>query len=212
MFKLSKQQQEAVDSNARIKLIMGANRSGKTTVLLRCLLKEMKKLNSKDAKVVIYEINNGFSEFIAREIKYNFRDIIYTCMYHKDRITFETTYGIIEITTGFVETIESCDIVVVDGASRNKYLKEILSSYSGYCNENGLTKLIIAGHCPEDTKNFFYRQWCTAFYSYIKDTEAFKLRTWDNPAMAPRKEQWEKEILPNMGLERYIRDYYATII
>lgn len=212
MFRLSENQQKIVDSDARIKLIMGAHRSGKTTVLLSCLLNEMKKLNSKDTKIVVYEIDIRYARLMMREIKRYFGDIIYTI--NSSEMVFETTYGVIEILK--LDTSEAIpinyDIVVMDGASRNKYLDEILYRYSCYCNENGLAKLIIAGHCPEDTNNAFYKQWCTAFYSVVKDTEAFKLKTWDNFALALQKEELEKEMLSHMSLERYIRDYYAVNI
>lgn len=204
MIKLSKQQQEAVDSNARIKLIMGANRSGKTLVTIKALEKAMKELNSKETKIVIYELPGSHSRVFMNEIKKLMRDLIYSI--NKEEMVIVTTYGTIEI-KDYQNDDEDYDIVVIDAASRNKYVEEILK-----VQNNESTKFIITGHCPEDTNNYFYKLWCSVFYGATTDMKAFKLRTYDNPVIATKKEQWEKEILPNMDLERYIRDYYATII
>lgn len=204
MFKLTEKQQEIVDSNARIKLVMGASRSGKTLVTIKTLEKEMKKLNSKETKVAIYEFPGSHSRVLMNEIKKLMRDLIYTI--YKEKMIIVTTYGTIEIKE-YQDGDEGYDIVVIDAASRNKYIEEILRMYN-----NGITRFIITGHCPEDINNYFYKLWCSAFYSSITDMKAFKLRTYDNPAIAHKKEEWEKEFLSRMSLERYIRDYYATII
>lgn len=205
MFKLSEKQQEIVDSNARIKLVMGGMRSGKTLVTIKALEREMKRLNSKETRIVIYELPGSHSRVLMSEIKKLMRDLIYTVS--KEEMIIVTTYGTIEIKEYTDVELENYDIVIIDAATRNKYIEEIIRKQN-----NGITKFIITGHCPEDENNYFYTLWCSAFYGYVKDTEAFKLRTWDNPAMARRKEEWEKQIMPSVGLERYVRDYYATII
>jgi len=77
----------------------------------------------------------------------------------------------------------------------------------------GTKKVKVAvGHCPESENNIFYKAWCTAFYGSVLDTKAFKLTSWENPYMATEKEELEPNTLTRMSLERYVRDYYATII
>lgn len=204
MFKLTKQQQEAVGSNARIKLIMGAQRSGKTLTTIKSLKKEMKKLNSKETKIVVYELPGNHSKILMNEIVELMRDLVYSIS--KKRMVIVTTCGTIEIKE-YENGDEGYDIVVIDAATRNKYIEEIINE-----QDNGITKFIIAGHCPEDESNYFYRLWNSAFYGHIEDTKAFKLKTWDNPAMLRRKNEWEKQVMNSMSIERYIRDYYAVNI
>lgn len=204
MLTLTKWQQEAIESNARIKLIMGAERSGKTTTLIKALEREMKKLNSRETRVVIFEFKGSFARMIMREISWQLKDIIYSI--NKTQMVIETTYGVIEI-RDYEEGICPPDIVAVDTATRFNNLDEIIKLYGGIARS-----FIIAGHCPKDINNYFYKAWASSYYGEITGAKAFKLKAWDNPALAHKREELEKELLPVMGLERYVRDYFATII
>lgn len=212
MIKLTEKQQQIVDSNARIKLIMGAQRSGKTLISLLYLFDKMKQKNNRNTKAVIYTVNSAQYLFLGREIKGRIdKEILINIKNNHECIEFETIHGTISVEIfnyeEFKEYRPNIDIIVIDSATRNKYLGEIYQEY-----KVRLIEMIIVGHCPEDETNTFYKIWNKAYANNDDDIKAFKLKTWDNPTMTDKKEEWERDLLKHMTLERYIRDYYATII
>lgn len=224
MIELSVKQQKILDSEARIKLIMGGVRSGKTLISLLCLKKEMEKLNSKKTNVIIYEAGERYQQLMIKEIKHYLEDILIEIS--SNTKTIKTIYGSIEISARktseeFINYTEykkyvnnymkKYNIFLIDNASKNKSISDIVFHLPDKSN------LIVAGHCPEDEKNEFYNEWYEIKYDRFSleeelEKEAFKLTTWDNPTMVDKKEEKELELIKSMGLERYIRDYYAILI
>ncbi len=204
MLQLTPKQQKIVKSPARVKFIMGGVRSGKTITSLLALLEEMKRTNNPNTKAVIYEITCNFLRQIYRDIKalhesgyIQINEIQHMgCGYY-----ISTPYGTIDIKL-YDEDDGEYDISFMDAATRNKYFNDIYY-------KNILSKLIISGHCPKDTENPFYKMWLDAYKSDIPDIKAFRLGTWDNPAMADKKDDWENRLIAKMGLENYFREYYA---
>lgn len=215
MFKLTEKQQEIVDSNARVKLIMGGMRSGKTITLIACVEKAMRGLNSRGTQVLIHVPNSKHARMMVREIPYRIsRDILIDV--NKESFIISTTYGVVEIQTfdDFIingsfdipeieKELLKFDIIAIDNSTSSSLFETIINAP---CND-----IIAVGHCPEDENNAFYKSWTFAHFDIV-DTEAFKMGTWDNPSMVDKKEEHEPNLIKSMELERYIRDYYATII
>ncbi len=222
MFNLTKKQQEIVDSNARIKLIMGGMRSGKTTILLASIERAMRELNSRGTQVLIHVPNIKYAQMMIRDIPHRIsRDILIDI--DKKNLIISTTYGVIEIETfnkeeyGFEQIgkeisrnlfaigkeLLKFDIIATDNSTSLSLFDLIINTP---CND-----IIAAGHCPEDKNNAFYKTWLSAYYNDIPDTKAFKLTTWNNPVMDDKRE-YEPRLIKSMGLEKYVRNYYATFI
>jgi hypothetical protein len=172
----------------------------------------MKKKNNENTQAVIYVISPAFQLYTGREIKALIdKEILISISNRIDIIEFKTIYGTITITVFDIEEFEEyrphIDIILIDNATRNKYLAKIYEEY-----KVRFVDIIVSGHCPEDETNTFYKIWNKAYANNDDDIKAFKLKTWDNPTMTDKKEEWERDLLKHMTLERYIRDYYATII
>lgn len=216
MLRLSEKQQEIIDSNARIKLIMGGVRSGKTATLIVCVEKAMRELGSRDTKALIHVPSERLKRQLFRELKYQIsKDIVYE--FNLTDMTVTTTYGTIEIETfndfltkdGFdILEIErellKYDIVANDSSTSSSLFETITNTP---CDN-----IIAAGHCPMDKENNFYKSWFSSYYGDIPDTKAFRISTWDNPAMAPKREKFENQLISSMGLNKYTIQYLATFV
>lgn len=217
MFQLTEKQREIIKSNAKIKLIMGGMRSGKTVALLGCVGKAMKQLNSETTKILIHVPGGEKNRSqLFREIQNQIsKEIIVRC-YPVDMI-IETIYGTIEVDTFGDAIIKSdvgiseiekelakCDIIAADNSTSSSLFGMILNAPCDH--------IIMAGHCPENRYNPFYKTWCVANCCNIADTEAFHMNTWDNPDMIDRKEKYESKLINSMGFKKYAKDYYATFI
>lgn len=217
MFQLTEKQREIIKSNAKIKLIMGGMRSGKTVALLGCVGKAMKQLNSETTKILIHVPGGEKNRSqLFREIQNQIsKEIIVRC-YPVDMI-IETIYGTIEVDTFGDAIIKSdvgiseiekelakYDIIAADNSTSSSLFGMILNAPCDH--------IIMAGHCPENRYNPFYKTWCVANCCNIADTEAFHMNTWDNPDMIDRKEKYESKLINSMGFKKYAKDYYATFI
>lgn len=214
--KATEKQQEIVNSNARIKLIMGGMRSGKTVTLIACVEKAMRELGSRDTKALIHVPSERLKKQLFRDLKNQISHEIVLEFNLTDMVT-TTTYGTIEIETfndfltkdGF-DTLEierellKCDIVASDSSTCSSLFETIINTP---CNN-----IIAAGHCPMDNENSFYKSWSSSYYGDIPDTKAFRMSTWDNPAMAPKREKFENQLISSMGLNKYTIQYLATFV
>ena len=219
MFQLTEKQREIIKSNAKIKLIMGGMRSGKTVALLGCVGKAMKQLNSETTKVLIHvpggeknrsqlfrEIQNQISKETVVRVRLSVHEMI-----------IQTIYGTIEVDTFSDAIIKSdvgiseiekelakYDIIAADNSTSSSLFGMILNAPCDH--------IIMAGHCPDDKYNPFFKTWRVAHYCNIANTEAFHMNTWDNPGMIDRKEKYESKLINSMGFKKYAKDYYATFI
>lgn len=199
MIKLTKQQQEIVDNPARIKIVMGGYRSGKTTLAIMNLWEEMKRRKNPRFRA-IYLVNSDSL------MAYTFREMEYLSPKSFLISKINSPYGHIELNAifGTIYIAKKIlpygfDNITIDNASSNSYVsKELL---------NSMESVFVAGHLPEDTGNTFFRLWLYAYFAQPQDVAAFRFGTYENPEMGERKDKYDKEIRAKFGEARYNRDY-----
>lgn len=199
MFKLTKQQQEIINSPARVKLVMGGHRSGKTTLAIMSVWEEMKRRKNPRFRA-IYLVNSDSL------MAYTFREMEHLLPKSSFISKVNSSYGHIELNTIFGTIYIAKEIppygfdnITIDNASSNSYVgRELIDSRES---------VFVAGHLPEDTSNTFFRLWLYAYFAQFQDVAAFRLGTYENPSMEESKDKYDKRIRAKFGEARYNRDY-----
>lgn len=201
MIQLTEKQKEIIDSSARVKLVMGGARSGKTIMALLNMFETMNNADTSDTISLFLIKNEIFARVTVRKIKRLIKDYILNIKVRDKFTLIETTYGDIYVSTEYIDG--PYRIITVDNATSNKYVKYVL--------ENQASKIALFGHCPEDGGNTFFKAWLNVCINDIPDTKAFKLQTWDNPTMKDERQKWESDLIPIIGQQNYERQYLCKI-
>ncbi len=209
MFELTEKQKEIISSRARIKLVMGGMRSGKTsTALLN--LEEIIKRNNGDA---LYLVNSeNISRCIQRKIKEHFSVISYKILGSDKTVRFKTKYGNIYVSTDYESHyITNIDfrVITMDNSTSNKFFNEHFRSLNDdeYLINEIDTSMYLTGHIPEDKENNFYKLWIKYCFIDNANCKSFRISTWDNPSMSDKKEDYKRKLISSLGLQKYLRQY-----
>jgi hypothetical protein len=201
MINLTEKQQEIIHNPARVKLVMGGQRSGKTVLAITNMWEEMKR-SASYPRVLFLTPADRFQKLAVREIMsiLPIEEIISKEL-HQDTdggfFLIKTTRGEIFVSDHFI--CMSYDGIVFDNATSSKYLSpEILERRES---------LYLTGHCPDDMNNAFFLMWLKAYFADNPDVKAFHLNTWNNPAMLDIKNEREENLREKMGKQRYNRSY-----
>jgi len=198
MIQLTEEQKKIINSPARVKLVMGGMRSGKTTLAIMNMWEEMKRQNNPNFKSYFLVKSDPYARNAYREIK-RLLGIIPDSMFD---FSYKTQYGTINILTNLAET--NYDNITIDNASSNKYIPDVLNNHKA--------KISLFGHCPDNKENAFFKVCYDAIKKTLDDTELFRIESWDNPQMNVKRDLWEAELKEKMGDARYSRDYLAKFI
>jgi hypothetical protein len=196
MFKLTQQQQEIIDSPARIKLVMGGRASGKTTLAILNLWENMKKTRVSTLYLVS---RDDMLIATVKEIEYLLP--VSKKYWHKEYkhcMVLITAFGKIYVSTEMPNNPWTNDITI-DNATSNKYVDESLFEI--------YRKIYITGHFPEDMNNVFFMLWLRQYFMNDYDCQAFRLGTWDCPFMESKRAKQEDLMLQRMDKSRYNRDF-----
>jgi hypothetical protein len=194
MFKLTKQQQEIINSPARVKIVMGGYRSGKTALAIMNIWEEMKRQNTPHFRAVYLVNSDNLMAYTIKEMEQLLPKIVFIKKISSPHgyVSFETKLGIICISKKFLPY--DFDNITIDNASSNTYVnKDLLDA-----REN----VFIAGHLPEDTDNVFFKLWLYAYFAEIPDVATFRLSPLDED-----KNKYDKELRARFGITRYNRNY-----
>jgi hypothetical protein len=186
MIKLMEMQQEIIDSNARVKLVMGGHRSGKTTLAIMAAWNMMGKNIFRPCVLFLVPTNNmqrSTSGDLGHLLKEHLINVKKVPDKHGGYVLFETQRGDIIVSDHFIP--DPFGGYVFDNATSSKYvhpelLKKIENSF-----------VYLTGHCPDDFNNAFFLMWLKAYFSDVPEQKAFRINSEDNPTMAKKMEEYE---------------------
>jgi hypothetical protein len=201
MIKLTEKQQEIIDSPARVKLVMGGHRSGKTILAIMAAWDILTKSTSHPRALFLIP-GDRYQRHVVEEIRrLLYGDIISVSKEQANIgnpfVLIRTNHGDIFVSDHFIH--DSFDGTIFDNATSNNYLTpEILESRE---------RLYFTGHCPDDMNNAFFLMWLKAYFSNNSDIKAFHLNTLDNPSMDEGLKERGEQLCMRMGESKYNRDY-----
>jgi hypothetical protein len=194
MIQLTSKQQHIIDSPARIKIVMGGYRSGKTTLAIMNLWEEMKRQNTPHFRAIYLVNSDNLMAYTVREIEFLLPKIVLIKKISSPHgyVSFETKLGTICISKKFLPY--DFDNITIDNASSNSYVSKDLLNTS--------KNVLVAGHLPEDMDNTFFKLWLYTYFAEIPDVAAFRLGPQDID-----KDKNNKEFRERFGATRYNRNY-----
>lgn len=200
MFKLTEKQQEIVDSNARIKLVMGANRSGKTITAILNMWEQMKKENNLSFKGIYLIRSMPVLKMVVRQIKKIIPlESILSVTSKEDYSIVHTTYGEIYVSTRLIDL--DFENKTIDEATNNKYVDS--TEFWRRLNDS---KFYISGHFPSDINNAFFKLWLKGYFSNNPDMKSFRIADTNCNISDPEN---KRKLIESMGKNRYNREYLA---
>jgi hypothetical protein len=199
MIKLTPKQQEVIDSPARVKLVMGGMRSGKTALAIMAAWDMMKK---GYRKVLFLVPSDKYVRCAEREIREilpieSLKNLEKGIAHGAEYFLIETDCGEMLISDRFIPL--SYGGLVFDNATSSKHICPKLLE--------GPEAIYVTGHCPENMNNNFLLMWLKAYFSDDSDIRAFRLTTWENPSMNPKEMEWGERLSSKMGESNYNQQY-----
>ncbi len=201
MIELTEKQKEIINSPAKIKLVMGGERSGKTSTAILNYWEHIKKHNGN----VLYLVNNGkLLRSVCREIEYLLSIQESRQVVKPDEIEKITTdFGDIYVSTELIFN-KNFEVITIDDSTSNKHAKEVvfiekLLECDAY--------IYMTGHIPTDMDNYFFKLWLKYYFLNLSNFKSFRLSTWDNPRMANKRQEYETKLKDSLYLQRYLRQY-----
>lgn len=195
MIQLTEKQQEIIDSPARVKLVMGGYRSGKTILAIMNLWNNMKQFNSPSFRGIFLVNSDSLVRYSSREFKRLLPAAsIIDIMNEQGRVSIKTKLGKNVIAKELVSV--DFDNITIDNASSNKYANpEILKACS---------KIYLTGHLPDDIDNPFFKWWLKEYFSETDGVSAFRITETFVDVHGK-----EDSLISAMGINRYNRGYNA---
>lgn len=195
MYQLTEKQHEIIDSSARIKLVIGGYRSGKTILAIMNMWNDMIQFGSPSFRGVFLVNSDSLVRYSLREFKRLLpSDSIIDIVQNQDKVSLKTILGEIAIAKELMPM--NFDNITIDNASSNKYANpEILKTWS---------KVYVTGHLPDDIDNPFFKWWLKEYFSETDEVSAFRItETFMNI------HNKEDGLISSMGINRYNRGYNA---
>lgn len=201
MFNLTKKQQEIIDNNARIKLVMGANRSGKTITAILNMWAQMKKENNPSFKGIYLITSMSVLKMVVRQITAIIptQNILSVISKKEDYSIVSTTYGEIYVSTRFIDL--DFENKTIDEASGNKYV-DSTEFWEGSIDSN----FYISGHFPKDINNAFFKLWLKGHFSQNQNMQSFRITDTNSDISDPKNRE---ALIKYMGEQRFNREYLA---
>jgi len=198
--KLSDYQKRFLESNSKCKVIIGGCRSGKTYITIKKLVDDIRSDNRSKINLLIVSSSRNMSHYELSEIKKQLSPLDF------DKLNIEF----------FDDKKTEVDFTFIDYIVATEFL------YIKPFNE----LLKIVEEKTNDT-TIMYFEGTPRAYSYTNFTlfsakviaEVFRCNVWDNPIMALKREEiqkngktYEENLIMRMPIERYVQDYLGKFV